>query len=291
MSKTVSAILGGDARELRIAERLLEIGHEVRIFGLEKLPNPPVPYSATALEAVTGAHWLICPGPGINGDALFAPFAGSGPILLDEALITASDVKTGGLILGKASKTVIDVQKKLNFKVIESKDERHLVIANSTTVSEGLLKLLIENTPRTLREYKYTILGYGATGAPFTDFLIALGCKVTVAARTKVAQERARQCGATPIDWDDRLSAMKESEIIINTVPDVEAISKTFYPELKHAMIVDIASPPGGMDHDFDEKSGLRIIWGRGLGNRAPHSTGDIRFGFIDQVLKANPAK
>jgi dipicolinate synthase subunit A len=291
MGKTISVILGGDARELRIAERLLEIGHEVRIFGLEKLPNPPVPYSSTAIEAVTDAQWLICPGPGINGDALYAPFATNGPILLDEALLSASNVIAGGLILGKASKTVLEVQKKLNFKVIESKDERHLVIANSTTVSEGLIKLLIENTPRTLREYKYTILGYGATGAAFTDFLIALGCEVTVAARSKVAQERARQCGAQPIAWDDRLTAMKGSQIVINTVPDVEAVSKVFYPELKNVMIVDIASPPGGMDHDLDEKSGLNIIWGRGLGNRAPHSTGDIRFGFIEEVLKANQTK
>ena len=291
MAKTVSVILGGDARELRIAERLLEIGHEVRIFGLEKLPNPPVPYSATAIEAVTGAQWLICPGPGINGDALYAPFAGNGPLLLDEALISASDVASGGLILGKASKTVLEVQKKLNFKVIESKDERHLVIANSTTVSEGLIKLLIENTPRTLREYTYTILGYGATGAAFTDYLLALGCTVTVAARSKVAQERSRQRGATPCDWDNRLTAMAQSDIVINTVPDVDAIAERFYPELKKALIVDIASPPGGMNHDLDEKSGLRIIWGRGLGNRAPHSTGDTRFGFIQEVLKANTAQ
>lgn len=286
MAKRISAVLGGDARELRVAERLIEIGHEVRIFGLEKLPNPPVPYSASSLEAVRNAHWIIAPAPGISGDAIFAPFAGQTPILLNEELLAASNIVEGGLILGRASKTVLEVQKKMGFKVIESKDERHMAVANSTTVAEGLLRLLIEKTNRTLREYSYVVLGYGATGAAFVDVLLAMKCHVDVVTRSKIGQERAKQMGATAHGWDERISVMARKEIVINTVPDTGTIPISAYDRLKNCMIFDIASPPGGLNHEEDANSGLNIVWARGLGNRAPVSTGDIRFNFIQEVLR-----
>ncbi len=285
MPKRIIAILGGDARELRVAERLIQMGHEVRIYGLEKLPNPPVPFSATALAAVSGAHWVIAPAPGITGDAIFAPFAAQTPILLVEDLLKNSKISEGGLILGRASSSVISAAEKLNFRVIESKDERHLAVANSNTVAEGLLKILIEKTDKTLREYTFSVLGYGATGTAITDVLLALKGNVIVATRNKVALERARQVGAKTIPWDERLKAMLESDIIINTAPDTSAIEFINYEQLKSKMIVDIASPPGGMNHEKDVEAGLNIIWARGLGNRAPTSTGDIRFGFIKEVL------
>lgn len=286
MARRISAVLGGDARELRVAERLIEIGHEVRIFGLEKLPNPPVPYSASSLEAVRNAHWIIAPAPGISGDAIFAPFAEQSPILLNEELLAASNIGEGGLILGRASKTVLEVQKKMGFKVIESKDERHMAVANSTTVAEGLLRLLIEKTNRTLREYSYVVLGYGATGAAFVDVLLAMKCNVDVVTRSKIGQERAKQMGAPAHGWDERISVMAGKEIVINTVPDTGTIPISAYDRLKNCMIFDIASPPGGLNHEEDANSGLNIVWARGLGNRAPVSTGDIRFNFIQEVLR-----
>lgn len=286
MAKRISVVLGGDARELRVAERLIEIGYEVRIFGLEKLPNPPVPYSSSSHEAVRGAHWIIAPGPGINGDAIYAPFAAQTPILLDEALLAASNIIEGGLILGRSSNTVREVQKKMGFKVIESKDERYMAIANSTTVAEGLIQLLIEKTNRTLREYRYAVLGYGATGTAFTDVLLAMKCEVDVVTRSKLGQERAKQLGASAHAWEDRLEVMANKEIVINTVPDAGTIPASYYDRLKNCMIFDIASPPGGMNHDEIANSGLNVVWARGLGNRAPMSTGDTRFNFIEEVLR-----
>jgi dipicolinate synthase subunit A len=285
MPKRVIAILGGDARELRVAERLMDMGHEVRIYGLEKLPNPPVPYSATAAGAVAGAHWVIAPAPGISGDAIFSPFAAQTPILLVEDLLKNTKISEGGLILGRSSASMNEASKNLKFRIIESKDERHLAVANSNTVAEGLLKQLIEKTDKTLREYTFSVLGYGATGVAITDVLLGLKAKVIVATRNKVAQERARQVGAIAYDWEQRLEAMINSDIIINTAPDTSTIQVADYKKLSGKMIVDIASPPGGMDHDKDAESGLNIVWARGLGNRAPTSTGDIRFGFIKEVL------
>lgn len=283
--KKIAAILGGDARELRVAERLMEIGFEVRIFGLEKLPNPPVSYSPSAEAAVDGAHWIIAPAPGINGDAIFSPFAGQSPILLVESLMAKAKLQEGGLILGRASKSVQEASEKLGFLVVESKDERHLAIANSTTVAEGLIRLLIEKTNRNLRDYKYVLTGYGATGVAITDLLLAMKCRVEVVTRNLMSQERAHQLGATITSWEQRVEAMKRAEIIINTAPDTETIPASAFSSLVGRIVFDIASPPGGLDHSAVEASGLNVVWARGLGNRAPVSSGDIRFGFIKQIL------
>lgn len=281
------AVLGGDARELRVAERLQRLGHEVRLFGVEGLPNPPVPLSATSQEAVAGATWVICPAPGVNGDQLYAPFAAA-QVLLDEPLLAASDVIGGGLIMGRASATVRDLQERMGFRVSETKDERHLAIANATSVSEGVLRLLIERTDRTLREHRIVVVGYGATGAAITDSLLGARCQPVVVARNKLALERARQVGAVPTPYDERVEAMAAADIVINTVPDTSAIPPAAFPRLASALVVDIASPPGGMDHAAARATGIDLEWARGLGSRAPKSSGDIRFHFIEDVLRVH---
>jgi dipicolinate synthase subunit A len=40
------------------------------------------------------------------------------------------------------------------------------------------------------------------------------------------------------------------------------------------ALIVDLAAPPGGVDFDAAKELGLKAIWARGLGSRAPITVG-----------------
>lgn len=285
MGSHIVAVLGGDERDLWVAERLRDAGYGVRTFGLDGLPEPVIPPSPSAKEAVTGADWLVCPAPGIDGDNLYAPFA-SDPVVLDASLIEASNVLDGGLILGRTSATVREAQRRLGFRVFESKDERHLAIANATSVSEGLVRLLIERTDRVLREHRIAVVGYGATGAAIVDSLVGLRCQPVVVARNKQALERAHQVGASPVQYDRRVEAMADSDIVINTVPDTAAIPSEAFTDLTSRLVVDIASPPGGMDHDAAKSAGVDVVWARGLGSRAPRSSGDIRFGYVLDVIR-----
>jgi dipicolinate synthase subunit A len=287
MPLPTTAVLGGDARELRIAERLVQRGHEVRVFGLDRLPDPPVALSPSSHAAVAGASWLICPAPGLDGDTLYAPFS-SEPVRLDEDLLAASDVTSGGLVLGRLSAGVRALQERMGFRVFETKDERHLAVANATSVSEGLLRLLIEQTDRTLREHRIAVIGFGATGGAIVDSLVGARCEPVVVARDLVALERARQLGGVPVPYDERVDAMASADIVINTVPHTSAIPPEAFARLGSALVVDIASPPGGVDHQAAQDAGVRLVWARGLGSRAPRSSGDIRFRYIEQVLRDN---
>lgn len=282
------AILGGDRRELRIAERLMADGHLVAMFGNDGQSAMPVAWASSAEQAVDEARWIVCPSPGLgSGDRVYAPNADV-PIVLDRALLGRSMASAGGLVLGRATPTVTSVAAELRIRVFEMKDDRSLAIANATAVAEGILQLLIGVTDRILADHHILILGYGATGAALLDRLVALGCRVQVAARRPEMLERIRQCGGTPVDFPDRLSALASANVVINTVPTTEALPTDAFPLLDQHIVIDIASPPGGLDHQTAQSAGVTVTWARGLaGGRAPITAGDAQYGFLTRAMTA----
>ena len=62
--------------------------------------------------------------------------------------------------------------------------------------------------------------------------------------------------------------------MLVNSVP-VQLVTKALLETMqKHALLVDLAAPPGGIDRDGAEVLGLRFAWARGLGSRAPVTVG-----------------
>ena len=55
----------------------------------------------------------------------------------------------------------------------------------------------------------------------------------------------------------------------------------------KAALLVDLAAPPGGIDFDTAQRLGLKAIWGRGLGSRAPVTVGASQWGGIRQRIES----
>ena len=287
MTSQQVAILGGDRRELRIARRLLDSGHKVTAFGAVADSRLPVEWAASSIDAVNGATWIVCPSPGLGaGDVVYAP-ASSVPIVLDEALLRASSADSGGVILGRATPTVAQAAQLVGVRLYEMKDDRSLAISNATAVAEAVLRLLIEHTEQVLPEHQILVLGYGATGSALTDDLLGIGCRVSVAARRRDSQERIRQRGARPVDFADRNDEFVTATVVVNTVPSVESLPTASFSALGESLVVDIASPPGGLDHTAARDAGLNVVWARALaGGRAPISVGDAQFRFIESAMK-----
>jgi dipicolinate synthase subunit A len=290
VTATRVTVLGGDAREVHLARRLAGAGYECTSFGLQHVNGGPQG-AASAVEAVTGSEWLICPFPGMaDGNRVYAP-ASAEPIVLDERLLAHTEAGRGGIILGRLTSEVARAAATTGIPIFEMKDDRALATRLSTGVAEGLLSLLIQLTTRILRDHRIVLNGYGTTGAVILDYLVGAGCSVSVIARRDLARERARQRGATPVAYDDRVAAFADAEVIVNTIPDVEAVPTASFPLLAGTLIVDIASPPGGIDHASATAAGLRMHWARGLaGARAPETAGDAQFGFVQKVISMRAA-
>lgn len=282
------AILGGDAREVQIAKRLQAIGAEVSIFGAPATPDLDSCVKPSAKAAVEPANWIVCAVPGLGpGDTAYAP-AVVPPIVLDDELLGASCIHRGGLVLGQLTKTLEDRVKRLGIRVFEMKDDRALMTAHATAVAEAVMQLLIEITDQVLRSYSILVIGYGATGTAITDYLLAAKCDVQVTARSPASLARAHQLGARPVPYGGRVTVMKDADIVINTVPASDAIPDHAHKFLAARPVIDIASPPGGLDHEAANEAGIQVIWARGLtGKRAPVTAGDAQFDFLFAVMKS----
>lgn len=286
MTRLRIAVLGGDEREVHLARRLADVGTDCVSFGHASVDGGPPAVAASVAEAVAGRQWLICPSPGLaDGNRVYAP-ASAVPIVLDAATLGLTNAPDGGIILGRVTPEVALAAGRLAIPIFEMKDDRALATRLSTGVAEGCMSLLIQLTTRILREHRIVLNGYGVTGAVILDYLLGAGCQVAVTARRDTALERARQRGAAPIRYDDRVRAFTEAEVIVNTVPDVDAIPTSAFELLSGRLILDIASPPGGLDHDLAAAKGVRVHWARGLaGGRAPETAGDAQFAFVQKVL------
>lgn len=293
------AVLGGDAREVVLAHLLSQDGYDVATYGLgepacaalaasDGLASAAALEAGSALDAVAGRRWLVCPNPGLGeDDRVYAPFA-PGPIRLNEDLLRASSVPGGGIVLGRASPSLLALAGALAAPVYQSKDDEALKVRLAAPTAEGVIAALVGRTDQVLADQRVLVLGYGATGSAIAERLVLLGSQVTVAARREESLARAEQHGARPLAFGQRAVAMAEATVIINTVPSTASMPADVLRGLDGRLIIDIASPPGGTDHAAAQAEGIGVTWLRGLvGERAPRTAGELQYRFVTGVIES----
>lgn len=297
---TSIAVLGGDAREVIMADLLSKDGFDVSTYGLgpaacqslgpeERLAGVAGLEATSALEAVAGRQWLLCPAPGLGeGDVVYAPYAQS-PISLNESLLAASAVAKGGIVLGRATSSLLALADAVPTTIYQSKDDEALRVRVATSAAEGLLALLVGRTDQVLRDQRVLVLGYGATGSAIADRLVLLGARVTVAARREESLAHAEQRGAHTVAFDDRAAAMADATVIVNTVPSTSSMPLAVLKGLDGCLVIDIASPPGGTDHPAAQAAGCPVTWIRGVaGERAPRTAGELQYRFVRRIIDSH---
>lgn len=297
---TSIAVLGGDVREVIMADLLSKDGFDVSTYGLgsaacqylgpeERLAGVAKLEANSVLDAVAGRQWLLCPAPGLDeGDVVYAPFTRS-PISLNESVLRASAVAKGGVVLGRATSSLLALAEAIPTIIYQSKDDEALRVRVATSAAEGLLALLVGRTDQVLREQRILVLGYGATGSAVADRLVLLGARVTVAARREESLAHAEQRGALTVAFDDRGAAMADATAIINTVPSTSSMPLAVLKELDGCLVIDLASPPGGTDHPAAQAGGCPVTWIRGVaGERAPRTAGELQYRFVRRTIDSH---
>jgi dipicolinate synthase subunit A len=285
--KLVIGMLGGDKREQEIARRAAATGAEVRahgfpwpeqgIAGVQHLDDP-----AAVLK---GARFALFPIPGISASgALFAP-AAPAPIVPDRAML-AGMAPRAHIILGWADTNLKAHAEALSIKLHEYEWDRSLMLQRTPAIIEGLLKIVIENTAITIHNANACVVGQGTIGAVLARYLVALGAHTHVAARNPEQRAAAYVAGATPHTLDELPELAPRLDFIFSTVP-TRVVGEDVLARLpKSALIVDLAAPPGGIDFDAAKRLGLKAIWGRGLGSRAPVTVGASQWGGIRERIE-----
>ena len=272
---TTIAIVAGDAREQEIARCAVRARAKVRAYGF---PWPDagidgVYHAKDATDALKDADFALFPIPGITEEgALFAPKSPDKIIPTREML--AGMRRPGHIILGWADANLKRLCEELGITLHEYEWDTDLMLLRGPAIVEGVLKVIIENTSITIHKSNICLVGQGTIGSLLTNTLIGLGANVHVAARNPVQRASAYAAGAEPLLLEELSNILPRMDIVIGSIPKrvIERELLTLLP--KHALLVDVAAPPGTIDRDAAAELGLKAMWARGMGSRAPITVG-----------------
>jgi dipicolinate synthase subunit A len=287
-TKLKIAIVAGDRREQEIARCAVASGAKVHAYGF---PWPDggiagVTLEKNAADCLDGADFALFPIPGIAPDgALFAPQCPE-RIIPDHAMLAAMH-KPAHIILGWADVNLKRHCEALGISIHEYEWDDDLMLLRGSAIIEGMLRVIIENTDITIHRAKICLVGQGTIGALATNRLYALGARLHVAARNPIQRAAAIAAGAEAYELHELVDVFPDTDIVISSVP-AQIVKGDLLERLpKHALLVDLAAPPGGIDRDAASRLGLKFVWARGLGSRAPVTVGRSQWSGIRRRIEA----
>jgi dipicolinate synthase subunit A len=286
-NKITIAIVGGDKREQEIARCAAATGASVRAYGFPWVVGgiQGVRLEDSAADCFKDAQFALFPIPGISPDgALFAPQCPV-KIIPDRAMLSSMR-SPAHVILGWADANLRRQCENLGITLHEYEWDVDLMLLRASAIIEGTLKVIIENTDFTIHKSKVCLVGQGTIGALGTNRLYSLGARVHVVARNPVQRAAAYAAGAEAYGLEELREVLHDTDILISTVP-AQIIAQTHLEVLpKHALLVDLAAPPGGIDREAASRLGLKLVWARGMGSRAPVTVGRSQWGGIRRRIE-----
>ncbi len=281
------AVIGGDEREAEIARLAAETGARVSAFGFP-LPHDGiggVEEAGSAAEATRNANYVLLPIPGIAADgSLFAP-AAPDPILADAALV--GELAPGTcVILGAANDELRVAAEASGVELCEYEDDRTLMLLRAPAIVEGAIAEIVRNTEVTIHAAEVAVVGFGTIGGQLARTLVALGANVHVAARNPEQRAAAEAAGAQALTLSELPALAPRLSILCSAVP-AQVVGEGVLNALPAgALVMDLAAPPGSVDLGRAESLGLRAVWARGLGRRAPITVGRSQWGGIRERIE-----
>lgn len=277
------AIIGGDKRQIYCAKAFLDDGMKVTLCGFDNLRSDCDIKIAAPIEGALYNDLIVLPLPCVKGNMINAPFSSEG-IELDGVLLSAlSDKK---IFCGQKEK-LLSIAPQLNSELIYDYSIREeFAIYNAVATAEGALEIAMREYEGTISHCRVLVCGYGRIGKVLCDMLISLNADVTVSARKQsdFAWISTRKCECVHTGDLVRLSPF---DIIFNTVPSLVFDSFVLSHIAKDALVIDLASVPGGVDFEAASRMGISIVHALSLpGKAAPKTAGKIIKNTISNILE-----
>lgn len=272
MQKTETfTVIGGDLRYVYLAGQLAEDGYKVIAVGFDNADLPPCVAGCTDVsQAVALGDAVILPMPvSSDGKTVHAPFSRA---CLPLEQLYAAVSPTQAVFGGQVSTEIAAAFERRGITVYDVLKREELSVANAVPTAEGALQLAMEELPVTIDGASALIVGYGRIGKILARLLVAMGARVTVAARKAADRAWARVQGCTAVSTA-QLGALPPFDVVFNTAPSLlltQAVLETFPPR---TLLIDLASRPGGIDFDAAARLHLKTIWALSLPGRVAPKT------------------
>ncbi|WP_077533928.1 dipicolinate synthase subunit DpsA [Massiliimalia massiliensis] len=282
-TKQTCILAGGDLRQVHLANCLSK-DMEVGVTAMGDDVSSFSPRIHTDLSKVVQPDILILPMPAVNGDFLNAPLCKE-PVHIQTvlSLISPQTVVFGG----KISPGLIQKLESLDIKYFDYLKREELAILNAVATAEGTLELIFAELPVTIFGLNILIVGSGRISRALRTRLAALGARVSVSARKHADLAWIQAEGCTPLPIKDLEQNIGQFDVVINTVP-AKLFDESILKKLrKDALLIDLASKPGGVDFEEANKLGIKTIWALSLpGKTAPITSGEIIYQTICNIIE-----
>lgn len=275
-------IAGGDARDIVLAAELIKSGADVWMFGFENCSNLTSPLLHRGLPNYCDA--IICPLAGVDKEGnIFAPYS-AGKISVAEM---GALFKPGLIFLCGSLPQILKLElENIGIQIVLTADNDEISIYNAIPTAEGAVALAMQESTGTIHGSKSMVIGFGRCGLPLARTLYGLGADVTVAARREEALSMAYALGFRGIRIQELERSVAGFDYIFNTVPAPVVTENVLKKLLKSAIVVDIASFPGGTDFTAAERLGIKSFLALGLpGKIAPTAAGKILSRVYPRIL------
>lgn len=262
------SVIGGDIRQVSLANRLFRLGHNVTVFCVDRENLVEGVKTADSLnECLKNAKYVILPLP-LSADN---EKINNTDITLKEFF---SNINKNMLVFG--GKISNEAYQLSPYTIIDYYVKEELQIKNAVLTAEGAVMEAIKNTYKALKDCKVLITGYGRISRALSKLLRAFDCSITISARKEKDLAWIEAEGFTAVNTE-KLSNLNEYDVIFNTVPAHIIPDELLDTIDKNAVIIELASKPYGFDTELAEKNGVRFVIASSLpGKTAPISASDI---------------
>lgn len=268
------AIIGGDMRQVHLAEQLASDGHCVRAYALEKHDFTPAVTKAYNLQELTHpADCVILPLP-LSGEAgyLNAPMAFT-PHLTEEIFSLFQPGQT--VIGGKIDHSFFELAGRCGIRLFDYLEREEFSVANAIPSAEGAISKAMQELDVTIHGLKVLVCGFGRIGKLIANILKSMGAHVTVSARKFSDITWADAYGYETLNTNSLHSKVSEFDLIFNTVPHLIFTGEILSELKSNCMCIDLASMPGGVDFQAAKELGIRAFHELSLPGRvAPVTAG-----------------
>ena len=164
-----------------------------------------------------------------------------------------------------------------NITVFDIVKREELAVLNAISTAEGAIQIAINETPRNVHGNNVLVLGFGRIGKVLSKMLDGIGAKVACEARKTTDLAWIKAYGYEPINLIELKEHLHKFDIIINTIPYI-VLTKEMLQEVKEdALIIDLASNPGGVDRNAIKELGIKFNWALSLpGKVAPITSAEF---------------
>ncbi len=280
-------VIGGDIRMLITARELADNGFEVSVFGFDAgfCSCGSAVRCGSIGDAVKGASVVVLPVPfSSDGCRINCPFSKT-EVRIDEVLNALSAGQL--LFAGVCTPSFVSKAEEKNITLIDYMKDEELTVKNAVPTAEGALEVAMRELSVTVRGSDVLVVGYGRIGKLTAASFAALGANVTVCARRGEALAWAEAYGYKSEHTDSICAAVRGKNLIINTVPELILDRNVLCSAEPDALIIDLASMPGGVDDGFAAAKGIKVVHALSLpGKTAPVTAGKNIADAVIRILK-----